>query len=93
MARVCYFTGKRTTVGRIVRYRGRAKYLGGIGKKVTSCEKRKFRPNLQNVTAMIDGVPTRIKVSTWAIKNGLITKPVRRKYAYTRKRETASQAS
>lgn len=85
MSRVCYFSEKRTTVGRSVRYRGCAKYLGGIGKKVTSCEKRKFRPNLQNVTTMIDGSPTRVKVSTWAIKNGLITKPLRRKYAYTRK--------
>jgi large subunit ribosomal protein L28 len=89
MSRVCHFSGKRTTVGRIVRYRGRAKYLGGIGKKVTSCEKRTFKPNLQMVTAMIDGSPRRIKVSTWAIKNGLVTKPVRRKYAYTRKRTPA----
>jgi large subunit ribosomal protein L28 len=90
MSRVCYFSGKRTTVGRSLRYRGRAKYLGGIGKKVTSCAKRKFRPNLQNVTAMIDGSPKRIKVSTWAIKNGLVTKPIRRKYAYTRKRVAAA---
>jgi len=64
MPRVCYFTGARTTVGRSLRYRGKAKYLGGIGKKVTSCAKRTFRPNLQTVTAMIDGAPKRIKVCT-----------------------------
>ena len=75
MPRVCYFTGARTTVGRSLRYRGKAKYLGGIGKKVTSAAKRTFKPNLQTVTTMIDGKPTRIKVTTRIIKKGLIVKP------------------
>ncbi len=85
MARVCHFTGARTTVGNKLRYRGRAKYLGGIGKKITSITRRSFKPNLQTVNAMVDGRPKRIKVSTKAIKNGLVVKPVKRKYAYTRK--------
>ena len=29
--------------------RGKAKYLGGVGTKVTGISRRKFRPNLQNV--------------------------------------------
>jgi large subunit ribosomal protein L28 len=82
MPRVCYFTGARTKIGRSLRYRGKAKYLGGIGKKVTSSTKRTFKPNLQTVTAMIDGKPTRIKVVTRIIKKGLITKPLKRKYTY-----------
>jgi large subunit ribosomal protein L28 len=82
MPRVCYFTGARTSVGRSLRYRGKAKYLGGIGKKVTSAAKRTFKPNLQTVTAIIDGKPRRIKVSTRVIKQGLITKPLKRKYVY-----------
>ena len=82
MPRECYFTGARTHVGRKLRYRGKAKYLGGIGRKVTSAEKRTFKPNLQTVTAMIDGKPKRIKVKTRIIKQGLITKPVRRRYVY-----------
>ena len=82
MPRVCYFTGARTTVGRSLRYRGKAKYLGGIGKKVTSCAKRTFRPNLQTVTAIIDGKPKRIKVCTRIIKQGLIVKPVKRRAVY-----------
>ena len=84
MPRVCYFTGARTTRGNSLRYRGKAKYLGGIGKKVTSCARRTFKPNLQTVTAMIDGKPKRIKVTTRVIKKGLIVKPLRRKYTYSR---------
>ncbi len=82
MPRVCYFTGARTKVGRSLRYRGKAKYLGGIGKKVTSAAKRTFKPNLQTVTAVIDGKPKRIKVVTRIIKQGLIVKPLKRKYTY-----------
>ena len=84
MPRVCHFTGLRTTVGRTLRYRGRPKYLGGIGLKLTAISKRTFKPNLQTVTAVIDGAPKRIKVSTKAIKRGLVVKPLKRKYGYTR---------
>ena len=82
MSRVCHFTGRRTTVGHSLRYRGKAKYLGGVGKKITGKTKRKFMPNLQTVTAMIDGKPTRIKVSTKALRMGLVVKPVRRRAVY-----------
>jgi len=87
MPRVCHFTGARTSRGNRLRYRGRAKYLGGIGLKMTSITKRRFRPNLQVVRALIDGVPTRIKVSTRAIKTGLVVKPLKRKYGYTRQQK------
>ncbi len=85
MARVCHFTKVGTTRGRSIRYRGKAKYLGGIGKKVTANTSRTFKPNLQILTAVVDGRPKRIKASTRAIRNGLVVKPLRRKYAYTRK--------
>jgi len=84
MPRVCHFTGLRTTVGRTIRYRGRPKCQGGIGLKITAISKRTFKPNLQTVTAVIDGAPKRIKVSTRAIKRGLVVKPLKRKYGYTR---------
>ncbi|HRP63769.1 MAG TPA: 50S ribosomal protein L28 [Phycisphaerales bacterium] len=89
MPRVCHFTGARTSTGNRIRYRGRAKYLGGIGLKMTACSKRTFKPNLQNVTAMIDGAPKRIKVSTRAIKQGLVVKPLKRKYGYSRQQKSA----
>ncbi len=84
MPRVCYFTGARTKRGNRLRYRGRAKYLGGIGKKITSCTRRTFKPNLQTVQAVVDGRTRRLKVCTRAIRQGLVVKPLRRKYAYTR---------
>ena len=87
MPRVCHFTGARTTSGNRIRYRGRAKYLGGIGLKMTSCTKRTFKPNLQDVTAIIDGTPKRIKASARAIKQGLVVKPLKRKYGYTRQQK------
>jgi large subunit ribosomal protein L28 len=90
MPRECVFTGRRTSTGRSLRYRGKAKYLGGVGKKITGRTKRKFRPNLHTVTAMLDGKPQRVKVSAKAIRMGLVVKPVRRKYAY--KAHQAAQA-
>lgn len=79
MPRVCYFTGKKTTFGNQKTHRGKAKYLGGVGTKTTGITARKFRPNIQRVRAVINGKIVRIKVSTKAIRNGLVVKPVRRR--------------
>ena len=78
MPRVCYFTGKKTTSGRQYTHRGKAKDLGGVGTKVTGKTKRKFKPNIQKVRALIDGRIVRVKVSTKAIRMGLIVKPAKR---------------
>ena len=80
MSRECYFTGKRTASGRSISRRGKAKYLGGVGKKVTGVSKRKFKPNIQKVRAVVDGRVCRIKVSAKAIHMGLVQKPPKRKY-------------
>ena len=80
MSRVCFFTGKRTVAGRSIARRGKAKHLGGVGKKVTGITKRKFKPNIQRVRAVIDGKVCRIKVSAKAIRMGLIQKPTKRDY-------------
>jgi large subunit ribosomal protein L28 len=80
MSRVCAFTGKRTTVGRRYARRGKAKYLGGVGRKVTGRTKRKFKPNVQKVRAVIDGKVMRVLVSTKAIRDGMITKPLKRNW-------------
>lgn len=80
MPRVCYFTGKKTTFGNQVTHRGKAKYLGGVGTKITGITARKFKPNIQKVRAVINGRIVRVKVSTKAIRNGMIVKPTRRKY-------------
>lgn len=85
MSRVCHFTGKRTVAGRSIARRGKAKYLGGVGRNITSITKRKFKPNIQKVRAVIDGKVCRIKVSAKAIRMGLIQKPVKRNYKPTDK--------
>ena len=87
MSRVCYFTGKRTSAGRSIARRGKAKYLGGVGRKVTGITKRAFKPNIQKVRALVDGRVVRIKVSAKAIRNGLVVKPPKRDY----KPESAQQ--
>ncbi len=78
MPRICHFTGKRTHAGRSYTHRGKAKYLGGVGTKVTGITKRTFKPNIQRVRALIDGSIVRIKVSAKAIRMGLIVKPAKR---------------
>jgi large subunit ribosomal protein L28 len=80
MSRVCHFTGKRTISGKSISRRGKAKRQGGVGKKVTGVTKRKFKPNVQKVRAVIDGKVRRVRVSAKAIRMGLITKPLRRNY-------------
>ena len=80
MPRVCHFTGKKTTFGNQKTHRGKAKYLGGVGTKTTGITARKFKPNIQKVRAVVDGQIVRIKVSTKAIRNGLVVKPVKRRY-------------
>jgi large subunit ribosomal protein L28 len=80
MSRECYFTGKRTVSGNSISRRGKAKHLGGVGRKITGITRRKFKPNIQKVHAVIDGKICRIKVSTKAIHVGLIQKPQKRDY-------------
>ena len=83
MARVCFFTGRKTRAGRSIARRGKAKYLGGVGKKVTGVTKRKFKPNIQKVRAVVDGKICRIRVSAKAIRMGLVQKPMKRNYKPT----------
>ena len=80
MPRICPFTGKKTTSGRQYTRRGKAKYLGGVGRKITGKTKRKFRANMQRVRAVIDGSVVRINVSVKAIRSGKIVKPLKRDY-------------
>lgn len=93
MPRVCYFTGRKTSSGNTYTLRGKAKYLGGVGTKITGKTKRKFRPNVHTVTAVVDGSVKRIKVSAKAIHMGLVVKPLKRKHAYKPANEAAASAS
>jgi len=80
MPRQCAYTGRKTRAGSSISRRGKAKRLGGVGRKVTGKVKRTFKPNIQRVRAVVNGKVTRIKVSTKAIKSGLVVKPTKRNY-------------
>ena len=82
MPRVCPFTGKKTRSGRQITRRGKAKYLGGVGRKITGKTKRKFKVNMQRVRVTTDdGTVMRMRVSAKAIRSGLIRKPLKRQYS------------
>lgn len=80
MSRECIFTGKKTISGRSIIRKGKAKHLGGVGRHITGSTKRKFKPNIQRVRAVIDGCVCRIKVSAKAIRMGFVVKPPKRNY-------------
>jgi large subunit ribosomal protein L28 len=80
MPRVCQFTGKKTIAGQSIARRGKAKYLGGVGRKITGITKRKFKANIQTIRAEVDGKVMRIRASAKAIKMGLVVKPRKRNY-------------
>ena len=78
MPRKCAFSGRVTRAGRKYSRRGKAKYLGGVGRKTTSVTNRTFKPNIQKVRAVIDGRIVRVLGSAMAMRNGVIVKPLKR---------------
>jgi len=79
MVKTCVFTGKKASLGNMYSRRGKAKYLGGVGRKVTGKSRRQFKPNLQRVKAVVDGKVCRVWVSTQALRMGLVVKPQKAK--------------
>ena len=57
MARQCEVCGKGAQIGNQVTTRGKKKYLGGVGTKVTGITRRKFKPNLQRVNVTTAKAP------------------------------------
>ncbi len=78
MARICELTGRGPRKGSIIWRSGKPKKQGGIGTHITAITKRRFLPNLQRVKAVVDGEVRYVRVSTRALKKGLITKPAKR---------------
>ena len=73
-------TGARPRKGSKIWRSGKPKKEGGIGTHVTAITKRRFFANLQRVKAIIDGEVRYIRVSTTALKKGLVTKAPKRKW-------------
>ena len=64
-------------MGNTKKQRGKPKKEGGVGRRTTGVSKRKFKPNIQKVKALVDGAPKRIKVCTKCIKEGKVTKYIK----------------
>jgi large subunit ribosomal protein L28 len=78
MAQVCEICGKAPRMGNSVETRGKAKYLGGVGTKVTGITRRRFRPNLQRVKTTAGTGQTRaVRVCTQCLRSGAVRKAVK----------------
>jgi large subunit ribosomal protein L28 len=77
MAKQCEICGKKPVMGNSVTIRGKAKYLGGVGTKVTGISRRQFLPNLQNVRVTENGTNKTKRVCTQCIRGGAVTKLIR----------------
>lgn len=77
MARVCDVCGKGPVMGNSITLRGKAKYLGGVGTKVTGISRRQFKPNLQRVRVTMDGSNRTIHACTQCIRSGAVTKRIK----------------
>jgi large subunit ribosomal protein L28 len=75
----CDICQKGPSSGNRLEQRGKAKYLGGNGRKTTGITKRVWQPNLQRVRVEVDGKTVRKRVCVQCIRSGRIQKAVVRK--------------
>lgn len=69
----------KPSMGNSLSQRGKAKYLGGNGRKTTGITRRKFKVNLQKIRVVEEGQVVRRSVPVSMIRAGMIEKPVVRK--------------
>jgi large subunit ribosomal protein L28 len=75
----CEVCGKEPVRGNQLAQRGKAKYLGGNGRKTTGISRRVFRPNLQRVKLQEKGTVVTRRVCVQCIRGGKVVKAVVRK--------------
>lgn len=79
MGQACEVCGKKPMSGNQVTTRGKAKYLGGVGTKVTGCSHRRFKPNLQRVKIHAGSNNRTVRVCTQCLRSGAVLKAQRAK--------------
>ena len=79
MGAQCSICGKKPVRGNSKVERGKAKYLGGNGRKTTGITKRWVRPNLQSLRMQTGETSTKVRVCAKCIRGGLVVKRVVRK--------------
>jgi large subunit ribosomal protein L28 len=78
MAGTCEICGKGPRLGNRVTTRGKAKYLGGVGTKVTGISRRQFKPNLQRVRVTTrSGTNKSMRVCAQCIRSGAVAKTIK----------------
>ncbi|HYO24157.1 MAG TPA: 50S ribosomal protein L28 [Lacipirellulaceae bacterium] len=78
MAKQCEVCGKTARLGNQVTIRGKRKYLGGVGTKITGISRRQFKPNLQRVhVTTAGGTNKAMNVCVQCLRSGAVTKTVR----------------
>lgn len=79
MGMQCAICGKKPSMGNHYARRGKAKYLGGVGRKVTGISRRAFMPNLQRIQVEIDGAVQRARICVACIRSGKAKRPQKQK--------------
>jgi large subunit ribosomal protein L28 len=79
MGKQCDVCGKKPHIGNQYVRSGKAKYLGGVGRKVRSCTKRSFDPNLQRMQVQVGGSVQTLRVCCQCLRSGLVQRPVKRR--------------
>ena len=79
MGMQCPICGKKPALGNQITRRGKAKYLGGVGRKPTGITRRTFRPNLQRIQVEVNGTVQRLRVCVQCIRSGRVRRPEKRK--------------
>jgi large subunit ribosomal protein L28 len=80
MGMQCAVCQKKPAGGWQYTHRGKAKYLGGVGRKVTGFSRRTFHPNLQRIQIQDDnGTVRRVRVCVACIRSGKVKRPQRAK--------------
>ena len=65
-------------MGNRVELRGKAKYLGGVGTKITGITRRQFKPNLQQVKITTsNGTTKTVRACTQCLRSGRVRRAVR----------------
>jgi large subunit ribosomal protein L28 len=77
MGMMCAICEKKPRLGNQKTYRGKAKYLGGVGKKITGISKRVYKPNLQRIQVVDPetGGTVRKRVCVQCIRSGRVVRP------------------
>ena len=74
LTRICAVCGKGPVAGRTYSRRGMAKNKGGVGRRTTRKNRRRFLPNLQSVRVVLNGSVRNANICTGCLRTGRVVK-------------------